>query len=63
MKGYLMTGASDDGGEHGAGRVVSGEPSLHKAGAIVAHEGGGLFVVTHLGLFWAEEGADVNLFE
>ena len=62
MKGYLGTRASDDGGEHGAGSVVSGEPSLDQAGAVVAHEGGGFFVVAHLGLFWAEEGADDHLF-
>ena len=49
---YLVTGAADDGGEHGPGGVVSGEASLHQAGAVVTHEGGGLIVVTHVCGFW-----------
>lgn len=44
-----MTGAANDGGEHGPGGIVSGEASLHKAGAVVAHKGGSLIVVTHVG--------------
>lgn len=44
-----MTGAADDGGEDSPGGIVSGEASLHKTGAVVAHKGGSLFVVTHDG--------------
>lgn len=44
-----MTGAADDGGEDGPGGIVSGEASLYKTGAIVAHKGGSFFVVTHVG--------------
>ena len=50
-----MTGAADDGGEHCPGGIVSGEPSLDKAGAVVAHKGGCFFVVTHDG-FWRGDG-------
>lgn len=46
---YLVTGAADDGGEDGPGGIVSGEASLHKTGAVVAHECGSLIVVTHDG--------------
>lgn len=46
---YLMTGAADDGGEDGPGGIVSGEASLHQTGAVVAHKGGSLVVVTHGG--------------
>lgn len=42
-----MTGTTDDRGEHGARRVIAGEARLHQAGAVVAHQGGGLVVVTH----------------
>ena len=42
-----MTGAADDGGEDSPGGIVSGEASLHQAGAVVTHQGGGLVVVTH----------------
>lgn len=49
---YLVAGAAHDGGEHGPGGVVSGEASLHQAGAVVTHEGGGLIVVTHVCGFW-----------
>ena len=45
----LVTGTANDGGEDGPGGIVSGEPSLHKAGAVVAHKGGSFFVVTHVG--------------
>lgn len=48
---YLVTGAADNGWEHGPGGIVSGEASLHQAGAVVAHKGGSLIVVTHGG-FW-----------
>ena len=44
---YLVAGAANDGGEHGPGGIVSCESSFHQAGAVVAHEGGGLIVVTH----------------
>lgn len=44
---YLVPGAANNGREHGAGRVVAGEARLHQAGAVVAHQGGGLFVVAH----------------
>ena len=47
--GYLVTGAANNGGEDGPGGIVSGEASLHKAGAVVAHKGGSLIVVTHVG--------------
>lgn len=42
-----MAGASHDGGKHSARCVIPGEPSLHQAGAVVTHQGGGLFVVAH----------------
>lgn len=42
-----MAGAANDGGEHGPGGIVPGEASLHQAGAVVAHERGGLVLVTH----------------
>lgn len=42
-----MTGTTDDRGEHSARRVIAGEASLHQAGAVVAHQGGSLVVVTH----------------
>ena len=42
-----MTGSSDDGGEDSTGGVISGEPSLDQAGAVVAHKGGGFVVVAH----------------
>ena len=45
--GYLMAGPSNDGGEDSAGRVISCKASLDQAGAVVAHKGGSLFVVTH----------------
>lgn len=48
---HLMAGATHDGGEHSPGGVVSGESSLHKAGAVVTDEGGGLIIVTHVGGF------------
>lgn len=44
---HLVTGAADDGGEHGPGGVISGEACLHQAGAVITDEGGGLIVVTH----------------
>lgn len=44
---YLVTGAADDGGEHSARCVIAGEASFHQAGAVVAHQGGGLVVVAH----------------
>lgn len=43
----LVARAAHDGGEHGPGRVVAGEASFHQAGAVVAHEGGGLVFVAH----------------
>lgn len=52
---YLVTGAADDRGEHGPGGIVSGEASLHKTGAVVAHEGGSFIVVTHVE-FWRRKG-------
>ena len=48
---YLVTGASNDGWEDSTGSVITGEPSLDQAGAVVAHEGGGLVVVTHVWSF------------
>merc|ERR1719402_910888 len=42
----LMPRASHDGGEHSSGSVISGEPGLAHAGAIVDAQGG-YFVVTH----------------
>ena len=46
-----MTRPADDGREDSSGRVVTGEPSLAHAGAIVDHKRGNV-VVTHLG--WLE---------
>lgn len=46
---HLVPGAADDRGEDGAGGIVSREACLDQARAIVAHEGGGLLVVTHPG--------------
>jgi len=46
---YLVTGAADDGGEDGPGGVISGEASLYKTGAIVAHKGGSFLFLTHVG--------------
>lgn len=46
-----MAGASHDGGEDGAGSIITGEPSLDQARAVVAHEGGGLVVVAHVWSF------------
>lgn len=43
-----MTRASHDGWEDSARSVITGEPSLDQARAVVAHEGGGLVVVTHV---------------
>lgn len=36
---YLVAGATDDGGEHGAGRIVTGEAGLAHTGAIVNDKG------------------------
>lgn len=44
---YLVTGATNDGRKHGARCVITGEPSLHQAGAVITHQGGSLFVVAH----------------
>lgn len=52
---YLVTGAADDGGEHGPGGIVSGKASLHQPGAVVAHKGGSLIVVTHGGFYKRQE--------
>ena len=45
-----MTGAADDGGEDGPRGVVSGEPGLAHAGAIVHHQSSN-FVVAHVDVF------------
>jgi len=50
---HLVTGASDNGREDSAGSVITGEPSLDQSRAIVAHQGGGLVVVTHVWSFLA----------
>lgn len=47
--GYLVARAAHDGGEDGAGRVVAREAGLHQPGTVVAHQGGGLLIVAHLG--------------
>jgi hypothetical protein len=39
--------ATDDGGEHSAGGIVTGEASLAHAGAVVHYERLYIFVVTH----------------
>ena len=44
---YLMTGATNDGGEHSARCIISGKASLHQTRAIVAHKGSSLIVVTY----------------
>ena len=46
---YLVARAAHDGREDRAGRVVAREASLHQPGTVVAHQGGGLLVVAHLG--------------
>lgn len=46
---YLVARAAHDGREDRAGRVVAREAGLHQPGAVVAHQGGGLLVVAHLG--------------
>ena len=45
---YLMPGASNDGWEDGTRGIVSGEPSLAHAGAIV-HYKSCYVVVAHIG--------------
>ena len=40
----LMTGTSDDGGEHGTGSIVSGETGLAHTGSIVDDKGSNIFV-------------------
>merc|ERR1719215_2049840 len=42
----LMSGPSDDGGEHGPGGVITGEPGLAHTGAVVNDQSGN-FIVTH----------------
>ena len=54
-----MTGASDDGGEHGPGGVVSGEPGLAHAGAVV-HNQGSYIIVTHLGWWGLSSQKNLN---
>merc|ERR1719187_1716335 len=44
-----MTGTADDGGEAGAGSVISGEAALDHTGAIVNDQGSGFLVVAHGG--------------
>lgn len=56
-----MAGTADDRGEHGPGGIVSGEASLHQAGAVVAHKGGSLIVVTHVG--FCKRGEEDKIFE
>ena len=46
---YLVARAAHDGREDGAGRVVAREAGLHQPGTVVAHQGGGLLIVAHLG--------------
>lgn len=46
---YLVAWAAHDGGEDRAGRVVPREAGLHQPGPVVAHQGGGLLVVAHVG--------------
>ncbi|KAE8746209.1 hypothetical protein FOCC_FOCC007081 [Frankliniella occidentalis] len=53
----LVTGATDDGGEDGAGSVVTGEAGLAHAGAIVDYESSNI-VVTHLG--WVPSESDTT---
>jgi hypothetical protein len=45
---YLVTGAAHDGGEDGAGSVISGETGLAHAGAVVNDQSSNI-VVTHVG--------------
>ena len=45
---YLEAATADDGGEDGAGGVVTGETSLAHVGAIVHNQGNSL-VITHVG--------------
>lgn len=46
---YLVPGAADDGWEHGPGGIVPSKARLDQPRAVVAHQRGGLLVVTHLG--------------
>lgn len=39
IEGYLMSGATHDGGEDGSGGVVSGKTGFAHAGAIVNNQG------------------------
>ncbi len=48
---YLMSGASNDGGEDGPGGIITGEAGLAHAGPIV-HDQSGNVLVTHGG--WLE---------
>lgn len=52
---YLMTGSTDDGGEHCPGGIVSGESSFAHAGAIV-HNQSSNFVVAHVDVFVCTSG-------
>lgn len=46
---YLVPRAAHYGREDSAGRVIARKAGLHQPRAVVAHQGGGLLVVTHLG--------------
>lgn len=46
---YLVAWATNDGREHSPGGIISRKAGFHQPGAIVAHQSGGLLVVTHPG--------------
>lgn len=46
---YLVAWATHDGWEDSSGGVITRKAGLYQPGAIVAHQSGGLLVVTHLG--------------
>lgn len=49
---YLVSGASNNGGEHGTGSIISGKASFAHTGSVVHNEGGDF--VFHF-FFWAEK--------
>jgi len=58
---YLVTGAAHDGGEDGAGSVISGETGLAHAGAVVNDQSSNI-VVTHVGcLFFSACKTDAKI--
>mmetsp|Transcript_34935 Transcript_34935/g.76379 ORF Transcript_34935/g.76379 Transcript_34935/m.76379 type:complete len:277 (-) Transcript_34935:67-897(-) len=44
----LVARTAHDRGENRAGSIVTGEPGLHHAGSVVAHQGGNLTLISHV---------------